>query len=311
MRVFVTGASGFIGKRLLRELLRRGDRVVALTRRRENLAGAEGTEGSSRLLVVEGDPARAGEWQRELRGCDAVAALAGEPILGQRWNESFKRRLRDSRIEAMKRLGEAMTACPEGERPKTLIAASAVGYYGARGDEILDEDSAPGRSFVAQLCVDWEAQARAAAATISARVALLRIGIVLGEGGGALDKMLPAFRAFVGGPLGDGKQWFPWIHIDDIVGTLLWALDTPIAQGPLNLAAPQPVRMREFADTLGAVLHRPARIPVPALAVKALYGEGADVMLGSQRVIPKRLQALGYSFRRPELQAALSEIVSR
>lgn len=309
MRVFVTGGSGFIGRRLLRELLRRGDRVVALTRRRANLRDA----GDGRLTVIEGDPARTGDWQQQLKGCDAVVALAGEPIIGERWSEEFKRRVRESRVEAMRRLGEAMVACPPAERPRVLVGASAVGYYGSRGDEVLDEGAGAGHDFVSELCADWEAQARAAVEPHGARVTLLRIGVVLGEGGGVLGKMLPPFRAFVGGPLGDGRQWFPWVHIDDVVGAVLWALDTPASssRGPLNLAAPQPVRMREFADTLGAVLHRPALLSVPAFAVKALFGEGAQVMLASQRVVPKRLQELGYRFRHAELRGALSDIIQR
>lgn len=314
MRVFVTGASGFIGKRLLRELLRRGDRVVALTRRRANLREASsdtGGSGDGRLTVVEGDPGRAGPWQQALAGCDAVVTLAGEPIVGERWTEEFKRRVRDSRVEGMRRLGEALAACPEAERPKVLVGASAVGIYGSRGDEVLDEDASPGHDFVAELCADWEAQARTAATPHGVRVTLLRIGVVLGLGGGMMAKVLPAFRAFVGGPLGDGKQWLPWVHIDDVVGAILWALDTPASasRGSLNLAAPQPVRMREFADTLGAVLHRPALLPVPRFAVKLLLGEGAKVALTSQRVLPKRLQELGYTFRHPELRAALTDLV--
>ncbi len=301
MRVFVTGASGFIGRRLIRELIRRGDRVVALTRNRHNLRSSD----SERLTVVEGDPTRAGEWQQQLAGCDAVIALAGEPILGQRWNDAFKRRLVDSRVESLKRLYEALAALPEETRPKILASASAIGIYGSRGDEVLDETTQSGAGFTAQLCSDWESGAKALTA-LGLRVSVLRIGIVLGDGGGVLERMVPAFRAFVGGPIGSGQQYVAWIHLDDIVGIFLMALDEPSVSGVLNLTAPTPVRMRDFAATIGKVLHRPSMVAVPELALKVLLGEGASVVLASQRVLPRRTQELGYRFRFPDLQAALT-----
>jgi uncharacterized protein (TIGR01777 family) len=300
MRVFLTGASGFLGKRLVRELLRRGDQVVALTRSRKNLRPGD----SERLVVVEGDPTRAGAWEESIGGCDAIIALAGEPLLGQRWTAEFKRRLVDSRVEGMRRLSTTVAALPAERRPQALIAASAIGYYGSRGDEILDENSQPGSGFTAQLCSDWEAGAKAAEAS-GLRVAMLRIGIVVGDGGGILEKMVPAFRAFVGGPVGSGRQYLAWIHLDDLVGLVLLALDNAAVSGPLNLTAPQPVRMREFAQTLGKVLHRPALVPVPEMALKLLLGEGAQVPLASQRVVPRRALDLGYKFRYSELLPAL------
>src|ERR1700712_924144 len=196
MRVFITGASGFIGKRLVRELLRRGDQVVALTRSRKNLPTAD----SERLIVVEGDPTRAGAGEEQVGGCDAVIALAGEPLLAQRWTTEFKRRLVDSRIEGMRRLCTTLAALPPERRPRTVVAASAIGYYGSRRGETLDENSSPGSGFLAQLCIDWEVAAKRAE-ELGVRVAMLRIGIVVGEGGGILEKMLPPFRAFVGGPV--------------------------------------------------------------------------------------------------------------
>ena len=305
MRVFMTGASGFIGKRLVRELLRRGDHVVALTRSRKNLP----TAASERLTVVEGDPTRPGAWEQQVGGCDAIIALAGEPLLAQRWTAEFKRRLVDSRVEGMRCLGTTLAALPTERRPRSLIAASAIGYYGSRGDEILDESSPPGSGFTAQLCSDWEAGARNAEVS-GVRVAVLRIGIVVGEGGGILDKMVPAFRAFVGGPVGSGEQYLAWIHLEDLIGILLLALDNPAISGPLNLTGPTPVRMREFARTLGKVLHRPALVPVPELALRLLLGEGAHVPLSSQRVLPRRALDLGYKFRYPDLTSALLATLS-
>ncbi len=301
MRVFITGASGFIGKRLVRELLRRGDQVVALTRSRKNLPAAD----NDRLIVVEGDPTRPGSWEDQVGGCEAVIALAGEPLLAQRWTPEFKRRLVDSRIEGMRRLSTIFAALPPERRPKTLIAASAIGYYGSRGSEILDENSQPGSGFTAQLCIDWENEARRAEAA-GLRVAMLRIGIVVGEGGGILEKMLPPFRAFVGGPVGSGEQYLAWIHLDDIIGVTLMALDHAAVSGPLNLTGPQPVKMNEFARTLGKVLSRPAVVRVPELALRVMLGEGAHVPLASQRVLPRRALDLGYKFRYPELTSALN-----
>ena len=301
MRVFVTGASGFLGKRVLRELLRRGDHVVALTRSRKNLRESD----SDRLMVVKGDPTRPGPWAEQLSGCDAIVALAGEPLLGQRWTAEFKRRLVDSRVESLRRLSEAVAALPAEKRPRVLVSASAIGYYGSRGDEVLDESSQPGSGFTAQLCSDWEAAAKSMEA-YGVRVVELRIGVVVGDGGGILEKMLPAFRAFVGGPVGSGEQFLAWIQLEDLVGILLLALDNPAVSGPINGTAPQPVRMRDFAHTLGKVLHRPALVPVPEVALRLLLGEGAQVTLASQRVLPRRALDLGYKFRYPELQAAFT-----
>lgn len=305
MRIFLTGSTGFIGSRLCRELLRRGDQVVALTRDPRRL-GSAAQSADQRLQVEAGDPAQPGPWQSRLRGCDAVIALAGEPVMGKRWSADFKRRVLDSRVEGMNRLGEAIAALSEVERPRTVITASAIGYYGDRGAAVCTEDTPPGDDFLAEVCVAWEDAARKLGA-LGPRVASLRIGVVLGEGGGALSKMLPAFRAFVGGPLGSGDQYLSWIHLMDVVGLLLFLLDSedPRARGPVNGTAPEPATMAEFSRVLASILHRPAAFRVPAFALKALLGEAAAVLTGSQRVLPERARALGYRFRYPHLEEAL------
>lgn len=310
MKVFLTGASGFIGRRLLRELLRRGDHVIALTRHARNLQGAGGADEGSRLVVLEGDPTQSGAWQQQVAGCDAVVALAGEPVIGSRWTDSLKRRLVSSRVEGMRRMVEALVQAPIDQRPKTFVSASAAGYYGysSHKDEELDENTPAGHDFLARLCADWEAGAEAAVPH-GVRVVRLRIGVVLGQAeqhlGGALEKMVPAFRFFVGGPIGSGDQYVPWIHLDDVIGLTLFALDRQDVRGPLNLTAPQPVTMRELAKGLGAALHRPSFFRVPSAAVRLLLGEAAQALLGSQRIIPRRAQELGYRFAHSELAGAL------
>lgn len=306
MKVFVTGATGFVGKRLLRRLLMRGDQVAALTRNPKLFLQAETTD---RLLVIEGDPAKPGAWQRQLANLDAVVTLAGEPLFAQRWSVPQKERLVESRVESAKQMCAALASLAPDERPKVWIAASAIGYYGARGDEILRETSGPGNDFLARLCVRWEEETQAAA-SLGVRVTLLRLGIVLGDGGGVLAKMVPAFRAFVGGPLGTGRQYVSWIHLQDVVGLIDWALERPELVGPVNATAPQPVRMCELARVLGELLRRPSRLAVPAFALRLALGEAADVMLGSQHVLPERAIAVGYTFEYPELRAALNSLVN-
>jgi hypothetical protein len=306
MKIFISGATGFIGTRLLRDLLRRGDQVVALTRDARRLKNASLSEG--RMQVVEGDPMREGPWQAQLAGCDAIIALHGEPIFGSRWTAALKQRAEDSRVIGTQRIVEALGRLPVETRPRIFLAGSAVGYYGSRGDEPLFEEAAPGTDFLAQLCMRWEAAAKPAEA-LGLRVCTLRIGLVLGDGG-VLDKILPAFRAFVGGPIGDGQQQMPWIHLSDASGLIVFLLGQPEAIGPINVTAPEPVTMNEFARTLGEVLRRPSLFRVPALAVRALMGEASEAVLTGCRVLPRRAQNLRYSFAFPTLRAALSEILS-
>jgi uncharacterized protein len=294
MRVAITGATGTIGRALVSELTARGDEVTALSR---NPAGAE--------FDVETlgwpDPKRERPPAGAFHGRDAVVNLVGE-TLAQRWSDEAKREIRDSRVVATSNLVATLATLPEAERPRTLVSQSAVGFYGPRGSERVDEGQPAGSDFLAGVVRDWEAEARKAEGV---RVVVTRTGVVLAPEGGALAKMLPFFKLGIGGPVAGGKQYVPWVHLDDVVGAIVFCLETEAASGPVNVTAPEPVTNKEFSKTLGRVLRRPAFAPVPALAVKALYGEMAMVVTTGQRAVPGRLMELGYEFRRPDLEEAL------
>jgi hypothetical protein len=293
MRVFVTGASGFIGRAISRALLARGDAVVALSR------GGQGERGAA---IVTGDPTEAGPWREHLRGCDAVVHLAGEPIAGKRWSAEHKRVLRQSRVDSGARLGEVIAALPAAERPRTLVSASGIDIYPFDATERpYAEDAAPGHTFLGELCRDWEAAtARAAARTVQ-----LRLAIILGKGEGAMAKMLTPYRLFVGGPLGSGEQWTSWMHIDDVVGAALLALDREALRGPVNLVTAS-VRQREFAQALGDALKRPSWLPVPGLALRAAVGELAEYLVHGRHAVPAALERAGYAFKQRDLGAAIA-----
>jgi uncharacterized protein len=295
MRVAMTGATGFIGRELCAALLRDGHQVVALTREPQR----------AQAVLPGAEVAAWGDAPAALPAVDAVVNLAGESVAG-RWSEAKKRRMRDSRIAGTRRLVAAIEAA--AARPAVLVSASAVGYYGDRGEEMLTEASSAGSDFLAQLCQDWEAEARRTEA-LGLRVALLRLGVVLDRNGGALAQMLTPFRLGAGGPLGSGRQWFPWAHRADVVGLFRFALEKPEATGAINAVAPQLVRQGEFAAALGQALRRPAFVPTPAFALRLLFGEFAETLLGGQRVLPERAEALGYSFRFPQLAPALRAIL--
>lgn len=296
MHVFVTGATGLIGRALCEALVRRGDEVTALSRR----PGAARPAG---VRLVEGDPAVAGRWIEALAGADAVVHLAGEPVAGGRWTAARKARIVASRLDSTRLVAGSVAA----GGPHVLVQGSATGFYGDRGDEPLDEAAAPGRGFLADLSVRWEAAAAPAAAR--ARVVFIRTGLVLARQGGALPALARPFRLLVGGPLGDGLGWQPWIHLADELGLLLLALDDARASGPLNAVAPAPVRQAELARTLARVLRRPNLFPVPALTLRVAVGEMAEVLLASQRVVPGVAQTLGYRFRFPALEPALRDLL--
>ena len=291
MRITVTGATGTIGGALVTELVGRGDEVTELSR------SSNWPEPKSELPPAE-----------LLRGRDGVVHLLGEQI-AQRWSDDAKREIRDSRILSTRNLVDAIGELPEAERPRVLVSQSGAGWYGHRGDERLDESAPAGDDFLARLSADWEAEARRAE-ELGVRVVVNRTGMVLSPSGGALEKMLPFFKAGVGGPVAGGKQYVPWVHLDDVVGAIMFELDTEAAAGPVNVTAPEPATNRELSKALGRALHRPAFAPVPALAVRVLYGEMADIVTTGQRAVPARLTELGYSFRRPELEDALRDATS-
>lgn len=298
MRVTVTGATGLIGSTLVRALLEGGDEVTVLSRKPETagrrLAG---------VRVQAWDPNAEAAPLAGLSGRDAVVHLAGEP-LAQRWTASAKRKIRDSRANGTRNLVEGLRACAEGQRPRTLVSGSAIGWYGPHEDEPIDEDAPAGAGFLAQVCAAWEAQAVEAQA-LGMRVVRLRTGVVLDPRGGALGKMLTPFRLSVGGPVAGGEQYISWVHIDDLVGIVLTALRDERWSGPVNATAPQPATNREFSKALGRALKRPAALPVPGLALQLLYGEMAETVTTGARVLPAKALVLGYEFRHPELEEAL------
>lgn len=307
MRFFVTGATGLVGRRLVRRLHERGDQAVILTRRAGHARELFGNNAS----VVEGDPMRPGPWMDAVADCDAVIHLAGENVFARRWNAEFKNQLIGSRILSTLHVVEALRrrSLRADGQAKVLVNASAIGYYGPRGDEELTENSEPGSDFLAQLCIEWE-QAAYAAESAGIRVARVRVGVVLDKEGGALAKMLTPFRLFAGGPVGSGRQWMSWIHYDDLINLFLFAADNPEARGALNGTAPNPVTNRDFSKALGRVLHRPSFVWTPQLALRVVLGEVADIVASGQRVLPKRPLELGYSFQYPVLDAALAHILT-
>jgi len=292
-RVTVTGGTGLIGRRLVDALRDRGDDVTVLSR------GAPGT-------VRWADPVSEPPPPEALAGRDGVVHLLGENV-AQRWTAAARGRIRESRELGTRHMVEGLSRLADDERPPAIVSMSAIGYYGARGDEAVDESEPAGDDFLAEVVQAWEAEARKAEA-LGVRVAISRTGVVLAAGGGALEKMLPPFKLGVGGPVAGGRQYVPWVHLDDVVGALLFLLDQ--GEGTYNVTAPEPVTNRELSKALGRALRRPAVAPVPALAVRALYGEMAWIVTTGVRAVPKRLLEDGYSFARPDLDDALRAAVA-
>ncbi|HEX6641711.1 MAG TPA: TIGR01777 family oxidoreductase [Thermoanaerobaculia bacterium] len=297
MKIVVAGGSGFLGEPLVQQLMARGEDVAVLTRKAAHFRVGR---------PLQWDGKTQGAWSEEVAGADVVINLAGENVGDGRWSEERKRRLVASRLDATGAIVAALRRDPSRER--TLINASAVGYYGNRGDELVDESSSRGDGFLAELVERWEAAAREAESF--ARLVLLRFGVVLHGSGGALKKMMLPFRFGAGGPVGNGEQWMSWIDRDDAVSMVLWAIDRASVRGVYNATSPQPVRNRDFARALGHAMHRPAILPAPAFALKLAFGQMAEeVLLGGQRVTPRRAEAEGFAFARPELERALAHEV--
>lgn len=301
MRVLLTGATGTIGLAVADALAARGDQVVALSRdpeRGQRVLGPGAEVHAWSHPTTQPPPAAA------LEGVDGIIHLLGEPV-AQRWTAEARQRIRDSRVLGTRWLVEALAAAPDTCR--VLVSQSATGYYGSSGAAVLDEQAPPGRDFLAGVVGAWEREAAVAGSRM--RVAMTRTGVVLSPRGGALAKMLPFFRLGLGGPLAGGRQYVPWIHLDDVVGALLHCLDHDSAAGPINVAAPAPVTNAEFSRALGRALRRPAVLPVPGAAVRLLYGDMAEVVIAGQRAVPARLRELGFTFRHPDVEPALRDVL--
>lgn len=295
----MTGGTGFVGTQLTSRLLREGHEITVLTRSRN------GSERRTPVSYLQGDPTQKGNWQSAINDHDVIINLAGASIFS-RWTEETKRAIGESRILTTRNLVEGID--PRRAKSMTLFSTSAVGYYGFHGDEELTEDSSPGNDFLARMAVEWETEALKAREKGS-RVVITRFGIVLGKGGGALNQMIPLFRKFIGGPIGSGRQWFSWIHMEDLTQAFVYLLGRPEISGPVNLCSPSPIRNKDLAKALGKALKRPSFISAPGFMIKLVLGEFGSVILEGQRVIPKRLLESGFVFRYPDIGKALENIV--
>lgn len=299
MNITISGASGLIGRRLLKALAKDGHVLTALSRH-------AGSNFPPDVRLSVWDAAKNEPAADALRDADAVIHLAGVPV-AQRWNAQVKQDIRESRVAGTRNLVQAMAKL--SRKPQVLICSSATGYYGSRGDEVLTEAAAPGNDFLAEVCVAWEKEARAAE-LLGIRVVRVRTGIVLDARGGALPRMLPPFKMGVGGKLGDGKHWMSWVHLDDLLALFRFALLQPVS-GALNGVSPNPVTNAEFTRALAGAVHRPAIFPVPGFALKLLFGEMGDILLASQRATPKAAESAGFRFQFPDLAPALADLLKR
>lgn len=304
MKIVITGATGFVGTRLVEGLQADGHDLVVLTRQASHGQQVFPVASFPRVEIIEYTPLASGPWQGVLAGSDAVINLAGAPI-SERWTTTHKQAILDSRHLGTEKLVEALAQADP--RPRVWINASAIGYYGTSETASFDETSPAGADFLSQVCQGWEGAALAVK-HYGPRLVILRLGIVLGRGG-AVAKMLPVFRLFAGGPIGSGRQWFSWIHREDLVALIRRALTDDQMEGVYNATAPQPVRMAEFCKTLGQVLNRPSWLPVPEFVLETVLGDGAQVVLEGQQVLPQRLQGLGFDYQYPQVREALQEVV--
>ncbi|HCI72078.1 MAG: TIGR01777 family protein [Bacteroidetes bacterium] len=299
MSILITGGTGFIGQELRETLLKKGKSLVIITRDPKKYEDESAT--NQRFISWDSD------LTKEMENCEAVINLAGENIFGQRWNEDVKKRIYDSRIDSTRSLVEAMEKAEN--KPSVFISASASGIYGDQGDTVLTEEHEAANDFLASVCKDWEEESQKAT-RLGVRVANPRIGIVFEEGGGALEKMIPPFKFFVGGPIGDGKQYMSWIHRKDLINALIFPIEKKEISGAYNVSSPNPATMNEVADTLGDVMNRPSFFRVPKFALELAFGEAAQPITGSIRMQPKQLQIHGFEFRFEELEEALADILS-
>ncbi|MEB3883754.1 TIGR01777 family oxidoreductase [Lyngbya sp. CCY1209] len=306
MKVAITGATGFVGSRLVESLHSRGYQIVVLTRNPERGRRVFPASDFPQVEIVGYTPTESGDWQGAIAGCEGVVNLAGAPLADERWTPERKRVLFESRVTQTQKLVEAINSADP--KPRVLVSTSAIGYYGTSETATFDESSAAGDDFLADLCQEWEAAAQGVKDT-GTRLAILRFGIVLGMGG-ALGKMLPPFKLFAGGPLGSGRQWFSWIHRDDLTDLIRFSLENESVEGVLNATAPNPVRMNELCHQLGEILHRPSWLPVPSFALEALLGDAAQVVLEGQQVIPDRTGSYNFEYQYPTVKQALEEILA-
>ncbi|AFY34660.1 TIGR01777 family oxidoreductase [Calothrix sp. PCC 7507] len=305
MKIAVTGATGFVGSRLVARLHKEGHRVLVLTRNINSAQKVFPAEAFPNVEIVAYTPTVSDSWQSAIALCDGVVNLAGEPIAEERWTPAHKEEILNSRKLSTQKLVEAIANA--NPKPSVLINASAIGYYGTSETATFDETSSAGNDFLSQVCQVWEAEATKVK-DAGVRLVILRLGIILGMGG-ALSKMITPFKLFAGGPIGSGRQWFSWIHLDDLVDLILQALTKPEIEGVYNATAPNPVRMADLSQTMGQVMNRPSWLPVPAFALEALLGDGAKVVLEGQKVIPKRVLESGFEYQYPQLQLALEQIL--
>jgi hypothetical protein len=305
MKIAITGSTGFVGSRLVQRLHTEGHSILVLTRNTTFAQKVFPSEAFPNLEIIAYTPTQSGSWQSALNGCDGVVNLAGEPIGEGRWTPERKEAILNSRKLGTQKIVEAIVNA--NPKPKVLVNTSAIGYYGTSETATFDETSPAGKDFLAQVCQAWEAEAQKVK-DADVRLVILRFGIVLGNGG-ALGKMITPFKLFAGGPIGSGRQWFSWIHLDDVVNLIVQALTQPEIEGVYNATAPNPVRMTDLSQTLGQVIHRPSWLPVPAFAIEALLGDGAMVVLEGQQVLPKRTVDTGFKYQYPNLQLALAQIL--
>ncbi len=305
MKIAITGATGLVGSRLVEKLNREGHQILVFTRNPNKARKVFPASVYSNLEIVQYTPTESGSWQNSVSGCDAVINLAGEPI-AERWSNQQKQAIMESRQIGTRKLVEAIAMAES--KPEVLVSGSAIGYYGTSETTTFTESSPAGNDFLAQVCQNWEAEAQKVTES-GVRLVILRIGIVLANGG-ALGKMLGPFKMFAGGPIGSGKQWFSWIHREDLVNLIIRGIQNPQMSGAYNATAPNPVKMDRLCQTLGEVMNRPSWLPVPDFVLEVLLGDGAVVVLEGQQVIPQKTQSTGFDYQYAQLKPALAEIIN-